>query len=119
MVQAPQTYTVECIIAGGIVDAIAYFYESNNQIDHEIKCINPTNGFTCISTLNNNNPEEVSSNITPDPLRLGTLSITWTAKLIDAGIFAQANNDGDHRIKCQAMRLSTMRNSPYIIVKGI
>ena len=118
MVQAPQTYTVECIIAGGRVDVIAYFYESNNQIDHEIKCINATNGFTCISTLNNN-PKEVSSNATPDRLRLGTLNIPWTAELIDAGIFAQANNDGDHRIKCQATRLNIIRNSSYIIVKGI
>ena len=64
----------------------------------------------------------LTSNITPDPLRHGLLTVTWEAQEISSGAFRQDNNNGDHKITCYAKRQTNTgtveRTSDYITVRG-
>ena len=123
----PQTYKVNCIIAGGKVNrALKFSYADDISI--ESVCTN-SNGFSCTVTKDNGDDNGVSgliSDITPNALRHGLLTVTWEAEEISSGVFRQDNNNGDHSIRCSAQRGDNKNNnnnfvirySDYITVRG-
>ena len=109
----PQQYKINCIIAGKDVNKLNFYYDDTDLTDI---CTAQHNGFNCITMLENEN--ELKSDLTPNKLRHGLLTVTWEAEEISSGVFRQDNNNGDHRIKCYAERHNVKRTSEYIIVKG-
>ena len=100
----PQTYKVNCIIAGRVVDRGLRFYYASIELTNSI-CSN-SDGFTCTVTKDNG-VSGLTSDITPNKLRHGLLTVTWEAEEISSGVFRQDNNNGDHRIRCSAQRGDT------------
>ena len=100
-------YKVNCIIAGGVVDHLNFSYADVvdiNLTDSTPVCTE-NYGFTCTIELDNgNNDNRLKSDITPNALRHGLLTVTWEAQEISSGVFGQDNNNGDHRIRCSAQR---------------
>ena len=120
----PQTYKVNCIIAGrGEYLAVKYYYDDNNaDVELTTNLCSDSDGFQCTTTLDigdvENGVSHLTSRVTPNALRHGLLTVTWEAEEIDRGIFRQDNNDGDHIIKCGAQGHNIDRTSYYIIVRG-
>ena len=119
-------YKVNCIIAGGVVDRALNFSYADvidiNLTDSTPVCTE-SDGFTCTVELDNGNDDNgvsgLTSDITPNALRHGLLTVTWEAEEISSGVFRQDNNDGDHRIRCSAQRGDhAIRYSDYITVRG-
>ena len=125
----PQMYKVNCIIVGRVVDRALNFSYADvidiNLIDSTPVCTE-SDGFTCTVELDNGDDDNgvsgLTSDITPNALRHGLLTVTWEAEEISSGVFRQDNNNGDHRIKCSAQRGSppnyVIRYSDYITVRG-
>ena len=125
----PQMYKVNCIIAGGVVDHALNFSYADvidvNLTDSTPVCTE-SDGFTCTVELDNGDDDNgvsgLTSDITPNALRHGLLTVTWEAEEISSGVFRQNNNNGDHRIRCSAQRGSppnyVIRYSDYITVRG-
>ena len=118
----PQIYKVNCIIAGGVVNALYFSYADITDIQLNNSICTNSDGFSCTRIRDNGDEDNgvsgLTSDITPNALRHGLLNVTWEAEEISSGVFRQDNNNGDHRIKCYAERHSAKRNSEYIIVKG-
>ena len=122
-------YKVNCIIAGGVVDhTLNYSYADVidiNLTDSTPVCTE-SDGFTCTVELDsgddNNGVSGLTSDITPNALRHGLLTVIWEAEEISSGVFRQDNNNGDHRIRCSAQRGDppnhVIRYSDYVIVRG-
>ena len=117
----PQTYKVNCIIAGRGEYLTVKFY-NNADVELTTNLCSDSNGFQCTTTLDigdvENGVSHLTSRVTPNALRHGLLTVTWEAEEIDRGIFRQDNNDGDHIIKCSAQGRNIDRTSDYIIVRG-
>ena len=111
----PQTYKVNCIIAGTNVDELDFYY---GGIELSPTICTGSDAFSCNETLDNDNKERFTSDSTPNELKHGLLFVIWKAKKINSGAFRQNNNYGDHRIRCYAKKGSLERNSDYITVKG-
>ena len=113
----PQQYKVNCIIAGKNVLKLNFYYDDTDLTDI---CNGQGNGFSCTTMIENNPTKNgLTSDITPNALRHGLLTVTWEAEEISSEVFRQDNNNGDHRIKCYAERgMNAKRTSEYIIVKG-
>ena len=109
----PQQYKVNCIIAGKNVFNVNFYYDDTDLTGI---CTAQHNGFNCTTMLKNE--YKLKSDLTPNKLRQGLLTVTWEAEEISSGVFRQDNNSGDHRIKCYAEREKAKRTSEYIIVKG-
>ena len=124
----PQMYKVHCIIAGGVVHGLNFSYADVidiNLTDSTPVCTE-SDGLTCTIELDNGDEDNgvsgLTSDITPNALRHGLLTVTWEAEEISSGVFRQDNNNGDHRIRCSAQRGDppgyVIRYSDYIIVRG-
>ena len=122
----PQMYKVHCIIAGGTVNCgLNFSYADVMNIHLTDSICSNSDGFSCTVTLDNGDDNGVSgleSDITPNALRHGLLTVTWEAEEISSGVFRQDNNNSDHRIRCSAQRGDppnyVIRYSDYIIVRG-
>ena len=93
---------------------INYYYQDMYSSDIALTydyCSSQT-GYNC--SLNTN---DTVSEITPDDVRDKTITVTWEAEEISSGAFRQSNNNGDHVIKCNAIRVWANRMS-IIIIKG-
>ena len=129
VIMTPQMYKVNCIIAGGVVDHALNFSYADvidiNLTDSTPVCTE-SDGFTCTVELDNGDDDNgvsgLTSDITPNALRHGLLTVTWEAEEISSGVFRQDNNNGDHRIRCSAQRGDppsyAIRYSDYITVRG-
>ena len=95
---------------------INYYYQDMYSSDIALTCdyCSSQTGYSCC--LNTNNT--VTSEITPDDVRDKTITVTWKAEEISSGAFRQSNNNGDHVIKCNAIRQRANRAS-IIIIKGM
>ena len=114
----PQQYKVNYIIAGKSVIKLKFYYDDTDLND--TLCNVQSNSFSCTTMIENHPTKNgLTSDITPNALRHGLLTVTWEAEEISSGVFRQDNNNGDHRIKCYAERGNAKRNSEYIIVKGM
>ena len=118
-----QTYKVNCIIAGnGNSITLRFYYDDDNSVELTNNTCTTGDGFTCNKTLNigdtNTGVSHLAYDITPNALRHGLLTVTWEAEEISSGVFRQDNNDGDHRIRCNAQRLNVNRNTDHITVRG-
>ena len=88
-------------------------------------CTN-SDGFSCTVTKDNGDDDNgvsgLTSDITPNALRHGLLTVTWEAEEISSGVFRQEYNNGDHRIRSSARRGDKQnhvtRYSDYITVRG-
>ena len=123
----PQMYKVNCIIAGGIVNRrLNFLYADVMSVNLTDSICTNSNGFSCTVTKDNGDDDNgvsgLTSDITPNALRHGLLTVTWEAKEISSGVFRQDNNNGDHRISCSAQRGDppgyVIRYSDYITVRG-
>ena len=120
----PQTYTVSCTIAGNPVTELDFHYDDVPNVKKLItdNICTTSDGFSCTTSLDNGDDDTgvsgLTSDITPDPLRHGLLTVTWEAEEISSGAFRQDNNNGDHRIRCYAKRNNVERTSDYITVRG-
>ena len=122
-------YKVNCIIAGQVVDRALNFSYADvidiNLTDSTPVCTK-SDGFTCTVELDNGDDDNgvsgLTSDITPNVLRHGLLTVAWEAEEISSGVFRQDNNNGDHRIRCSAQRGDpsgyVIRYFDYIIVRG-
>ena len=123
----PQTYKVNCIIAGREVNrGLNFSYADVMSIDLTDSICSNSDGFSCTVTKDNGDDDNgvsgLTSDITPNALRHGLLTVTWEAEEISSGVFRQDNNNGDHRIRCSAQRGDppnpVIRYSDYITVRG-
>ena len=123
----PQTYKVNCIIAGREVNrGLNFSYADDMSINLTDSICSNSDGFSCTVTKDNGDDDNgvsgLTSDITPNALRHGRLTVTWEAEEISSGVFRQDNNNGDHRIRCSAKRGEppnyAIRYSDYITVRG-
>ena len=123
----PQTYEVNCIIAGRVVDrGLRFYYANDASIELTNSICTDSDGFTCTVTKDNGDDDNgvsgLTSDITPNALRHGLLTVAWEAEEISSGVFRQENNNGDHRIRCSARRGDNQnhvtRYSDYITMRG-
>ena len=113
----PQQYKVNCVIAGKNVKKLNFYYDDTDLND--TLCNVQSNSFSCTTMIENDPTKNgLTSDITPNKLRHGLLTVTWEAQEISSGVFRQENNNGDHRIRCYAERGNAKRTSEYTIVKG-
>ena len=121
----PQMYKVNCIIAGSIVNrGLNFSYSDAVNVDLTDSICTNSDGFSCTATLDNGDDDNgvsgLTSDITPNALRHGLLTVIWEAEKISSGVFRQNNNNGDHRIRCSAQRGDAIiRYSDYITIRGI
>ena len=123
----PQTYKVNCIIAGRMVDrGLRFYYANDANIELTNSICTNSDGFSCTVTKDNGDDDNgvsgLTSDVTPNALRRGILNVTWEAEEIGSGTFRQDNNNGDHKIRCSAKRglppNYVIRYSDYITVRG-
>ena len=97
----PQTYTVHCIVTGGVdEEAIIKLYYDDSPADTELTqstCTNNNDGYNC--AVNNTS---IKPNNTYPSTKDYEIIIEWDAKEISNGIFRQSQHDGDHRFLCTA-----------------
>ena len=109
----PQSYTVHCVIAGGVqeLDEFHYYYVDTTDVNLTSTYCSLQNTYNCSLATDNT----VTSDMTPDDVIDKTITVTWEAEEISSGAFRQDN--GDHMIKCNASRKGIPRQS-IITVKG-
>ena len=69
-----------------------YYYKDGSDIDLTSTYCSSQTGYECSLATDNT----VTTDVSPDPVRDKTITVTWEAEEISSGAFRQNNNNGDH-----------------------